>query len=132
MDFQGQGQAITDETEALAIMDSFTKTVFVLPLQDRTAPTFVPTLLDAIWFTRGASDSIHTDAAPELLSALLLPLFSKGTGERYVKTGGQRKQQHTLQFRRGFHCARLSSPGARGEEEKKATRSLTDAWCHIG
>ncbi len=71
MDFQGQCQAITGETEALAVMDAFTKTVFVLPLKDRTAPTFVPILLDAIWFTRGAPDSIHTDAAPELLSALL-------------------------------------------------------------
>jgi hypothetical protein len=32
IDFQGQGQAITGETEALAIMDSFTKTVSVIAL----------------------------------------------------------------------------------------------------
>jgi hypothetical protein len=44
MDFQGQGLAVTGETEALAVMDSFTKTVFVLPLKDRTAPTFIPPL----------------------------------------------------------------------------------------
>jgi hypothetical protein len=30
MDFQGQGQAITGETEALAIIDSFTKSVSVI------------------------------------------------------------------------------------------------------
>jgi hypothetical protein len=71
MDFQGQGLAISGETEALPVMDSFTKTVFVLPLQDRTAPTFIPPLLDAIWFTRGSPEVIHSDAAPELLSALL-------------------------------------------------------------
>jgi hypothetical protein len=48
MDFQGQGQAITGETEALAIMDSFTKTVAVIALPNREAVTLAPRLLDEI------------------------------------------------------------------------------------
>jgi hypothetical protein len=34
MDFQGQGPATTGETEALALIDSFTKTVILIPLLD--------------------------------------------------------------------------------------------------
>jgi hypothetical protein len=34
MDFQGQGLAITGETEALALIDSFTKTVLIIHLPD--------------------------------------------------------------------------------------------------
>jgi hypothetical protein len=93
MDFQGQGQAITGETEALAVMDSFTKTVFVLPLKDRTAPTFVPTLLDAIGFSRGAPDVIHTDAAPELLSTLLAAVLAT-TGTQHTTTCGHNAQSN--------------------------------------
>ncbi len=37
MDFQGQGRAITGETEAPALIDSFTKTVIIIPLPDRKA-----------------------------------------------------------------------------------------------
>jgi transposase InsO family protein len=112
MDFQGQGQAITGETEALAVMDSFTKTVFVLPLQDRTAPTFVPPLLDAIWFTRGAPDSIHTDAAPELLSALLAAVLET-TGTQHTTTCGHNAQSNgeiESWWRFWNRCMKLLSP----------------------
>jgi hypothetical protein len=71
MDFQGQGLASTGETEALAIIDSFTKVVTVIPLSDRQAHTLVPKLLDAIYFQRGATDVIHSDDAPEFLSELM-------------------------------------------------------------
>ncbi len=54
IDFQGQGTATTGETEALAIIDSFTKTVFVLALPNREAHTLAPRLLDEIFFRRGA------------------------------------------------------------------------------
>jgi hypothetical protein len=50
MDFQGQGQAIIGETEALAIMDSFTKTVSVIALPNREAATLAPRLLDETFF----------------------------------------------------------------------------------
>ncbi len=50
MDFQGQGLASTGETEALAIIDCFTKVVTVIPFLDRQAQTLVPKLLDAIHF----------------------------------------------------------------------------------
>jgi hypothetical protein len=112
MDFQGQGQAITGETEALAVMDSFTKTVFVLPLKDRTAPTFVPTLLDAIWFTRGAPDVIHTDAAPELMSDLLAAVLAS-TGTQHTTTCGHNAQSNgeiESWWRFWNRCLKLLSP----------------------
>ncbi len=43
MDFQGQGKATTGETEALAIIDSFTKTVSVLALPNHEAHTLART-----------------------------------------------------------------------------------------
>jgi hypothetical protein len=46
MDFQGQGQTITDETEALAILDSFTKNI-----PNREAASLAPRLLDEVFFT---------------------------------------------------------------------------------
>ena len=70
MDFQGQGKAISGEREALAILDSFSKTATVLALPNREAPTLVPALLDAIHFHRGRADVFHSDAAPEFLSRL--------------------------------------------------------------
>jgi hypothetical protein len=48
MDFQGQGPATTGETEALALIDSFTKTVILIPLLNRHTTTLVPRLLDAL------------------------------------------------------------------------------------
>ncbi len=56
MDFQGQGPALTGETEALAIIDSFTKTAILIPLPDRQTTTLVPRLLDALHFSRGSPD----------------------------------------------------------------------------
>jgi hypothetical protein len=67
MDFQGQGKATTGETEALAIIDSFTKTVSALALPNREAHTLARPLLDKILFRRGAPDVILTDAALEFL-----------------------------------------------------------------
>jgi hypothetical protein len=71
MDFQGQGLALTGETEALAIIGSFTKVVTLIPLPDRQAHTLVPKLLDAIYFIRGSPDIVHSDDAPQFLSELL-------------------------------------------------------------
>ena len=93
MDFQGQGQASTGETEALAIMDSFTKTVFVLPLPNREAQTLVPRLLDEIFFRRGAPDVIHSDAAPEFLSELLAAITAI-TGTTRTTTCGHNAQSN--------------------------------------
>jgi hypothetical protein len=112
MDFQGQGLALTGETEALAVMDSFTKTVFVLPLPDRTAPTFIPPLLNAIWFTRGSPDLIHSDAAPELLSALLAAVLD-ATGTQHTTTCGHNAQSNgeiESWWRFWNRCMKLLSP----------------------
>jgi hypothetical protein len=71
MDFQGQGQATSGETEALAVMDSFTKTVTIIALPNREASTLAPRLLDEIFFRRGAPEIIHSDEAQEFMSELL-------------------------------------------------------------
>jgi hypothetical protein len=87
MDFQGQGKATTGKTEALAIIDSFTKTVALLALPNREAQTLAPCLLDEIFFPRGAPDDIHTDAAPEFLSDLIAPILD-ATGTTRTTTCG--------------------------------------------
>jgi transposase InsO family protein len=93
MDFQGQGQAITGETEALAIMDSFTKTVSVIALPNREAATLAPHLLDEIFFRRGAPAIIHSDEAPEFMSELLAHLTA-ATGTTRTTTCGHNAQSN--------------------------------------
>ena len=87
MDFQGQGQAITGETEALAVIDSFTKSVSVIALPNRSASTLAPRLLDEIFFRRGAPDILHCDEAQEFMSELLsLLLDATGTARTKART----------------------------------------------
>jgi transposase InsO family protein len=93
MDFQGQGTASTDETEALAIIDSFTKTVSVIALPTRDAHTLAPRLLDEIFFRRGAPAIIHTDAVPEFTSELLAALLT-ATGTTHTTTCGHNAQSN--------------------------------------
>jgi transposase InsO family protein len=93
MDFQGQGLASTGETEALALIDSFTKIVTVIPLPDRQVHTLVPKLLDAIYFTRGAPDVIHSDDAPEFLSELMSAIAA-ATGTLRTTTCGHNPQSN--------------------------------------
>ena len=93
MDFQGQGLAITGETEALALIDSFTKTVLLIPLVDRQASTLVPRLLDELHFRRGSPDLIHSDDAPEFLSDLMT-LVATTTGTQRTSTCGHNPQSN--------------------------------------
>ena len=93
MDFQGQGLATTGETEALALIDSFTKTVLVIPLPDRHATTLVPRLLDELHFRRGAPDVIHSDDAPEFLSDLMTRV-AEITGTARTSTCGHNPQSN--------------------------------------
>jgi transposase InsO family protein len=71
MDFQGQGKALTGETEALALIDPTSRYVVVIPLMDREASTWLQPFLDRIVFTFGAPDMLHSDAAPEFLCEAL-------------------------------------------------------------
>jgi hypothetical protein len=71
MDFQGQGKALTGETEALALIDPTSRYVVVIPLVNREAITWLQPFLDRIVFTFGAPDMLHSDAAPEFLSEAL-------------------------------------------------------------
>jgi transposase InsO family protein len=93
MDFQGQGLAITGETEALALIDSFAKTVLLIPLPDRKATTLVPRLLDELHFRRGSPDIIHSDDAPEFLSKLLSTI-STITGTQRTTTCAHNPQSN--------------------------------------
>ncbi len=93
MDFQGQGLATTGETEVLALIDSFTKTVLVIPLPDRHATTLVPRLLDELHFRRGAPDVIHSDDAPEFLSDLMTRV-AEITGTARTSTCGHNPQSN--------------------------------------
>ena len=93
MDFQGQGKAISGETEALAIIDSFTKTVSVIALPNREASTLAPRLLDEIFFRRGAPDVIHSDEAQEFMSELLSQITA-ATGTARTTTCGHNAQSN--------------------------------------
>jgi transposase InsO family protein len=93
MDFQGQGIAVTGETEALAIIDSFTKIVTLIPLPDRQAQTLVPKLMDALHFQRGSPDIIHSDDAPEFLSELMTAVAA-ATGTLRTTTCGHNPQSN--------------------------------------
>ena len=93
MDFQGQGQATTGETEALAIMDSFTKTVTVIALPNREASTLAPRLLDEIFVRRGAPDINHSDEAQEFMSELLAQITA-ATGTTRTTTCGHNAQSN--------------------------------------
>jgi hypothetical protein len=93
MDFQGQGLATSGETEALALIDSFTKTVILIPLPDRHPTTLVPKLLDELHFRRGSPDVIHSDDAPEFLSELLSSIAAI-TGTQRTSTCGHNPQSN--------------------------------------
>jgi hypothetical protein len=93
MDFQGQGLATTGETEALALIDSFTKTVLLIPLPDRQASTLVPHLLDELHFRCGCPDVLHSDDAPEFLSELLATITTI-TGTQRTSTCGHNPQSN--------------------------------------
>ncbi len=69
----------------LAIIDSLTKTVFVLAPLHR--------LLDEIFFHRGAPDIIHIDAAPEFFSELM-PALLDATGTTCTTTCGHNAQSN--------------------------------------
>jgi hypothetical protein len=71
MNFQGQGTALTGETEALALIDPMSRYVVVIPLKNREASTWIQPFLDRIVFTFGPPDVLHSDAAPEFLSEAL-------------------------------------------------------------
>jgi hypothetical protein len=93
MDFQGQGLATTGESEALALIDSFTKTAILIPLTDRQTTTLLPKLLDALHFSRGSPDLIHSDDAPEFLSDLMIAVADV-TGTQRTTTCGHNPQSN--------------------------------------
>ncbi len=93
MDFQGQSLASTGETEALALLDSFTKTAILIPLPNRQTTTLLPRLMNALNFSRGSPDILHLDDAPEFLSDLLTAV-SAITGTARTTTCGHNPQSN--------------------------------------
>jgi transposase InsO family protein len=75
MDFQSQGQALTGESEALAIIDTTTRFVTVIALPNRQVKTFIPQFLDQIVFRHGPPEILHCDEAPEFMSELMKALL---------------------------------------------------------
>jgi hypothetical protein len=71
MDFQGQGLSTTGHDEALAIIDTTTRYVTVIPMKGREAKTFMPLFLDNIVFRYGPPVILHCDEAPEFMSNLV-------------------------------------------------------------
>jgi transposase InsO family protein len=87
MDFQGQGTATTGETELLALIDPTARYVVVIPLRDRQASTWLQPFLDRIVFTFGASNTLHSDDAPEFLSEAM-DLLAKAADIKTTTTLG--------------------------------------------
>jgi hypothetical protein len=75
MDFQGQGTAITGETEALAIIDTTARYVTIIPLKNRQVQIFLQPFLDEIVFRHGPPAVLHCDEAPEFMSDLMAALM---------------------------------------------------------
>jgi hypothetical protein len=71
MDFQGQGESETGESEALAFIDPTSTYVVVIPLPNREVATWLQAFLDHIVFRFGPPLVLHSDAAPEFLSEAL-------------------------------------------------------------
>ena len=109
MDFQGMGKALTGESEVLAIIDSASRFVVVIPLYERSANSFVPALADNLIFKHGAPDILHTDDAPEFMSEAL-HLLSESTGITRTSTLGHHAQgnaQIEVFWRYWNRCMRL-------------------------
>ena len=112
MDFQGQGLASTGESEALALIDSFTKTAMVLPLPNRLATTLAPALLNEVHFRRGPPTTIHSDAAPEFLSELLTSIHAITGTHRTTTLGHDPASNGELEswWRYWNRCMRFLTP----------------------
>ncbi len=109
MDFQGQGTALTGETEALALIDPTSRYVVVIPLLNREAKTWLQPFLDRIVFTFGAPTTLHSDAAPEFLSEALALLAQAANIKTTTTLGHNASGNGTVEvfWRYWNRCLRL-------------------------
>jgi hypothetical protein len=81
MDFQGQRKALTGECEVLAFID-----IYEIRYSPRTSRSessqFVPAFLDRVVFQHVPSEVLHSDEAPESMSALMQALADISHGNR--------------------------------------------------
>jgi hypothetical protein len=75
MDFQGQGKALSGETEALAIIDTTARYVTIIALKNRQVQTFLQPFLDENVFRHGPPAILPCDEAPEFMSELMAALL---------------------------------------------------------
>jgi hypothetical protein len=111
MDFQGQGTALTGETEALALIDPTSRYVVVIPLKDRQASTWIQPFLDRIVFTFGAPDHLHSDDAPEFVSDAMELLAKTADIKTTTTLGHNARGNGTIEvfWRYWNRCLRLLS-----------------------
>jgi transposase InsO family protein len=111
MDFQGQGTALTGETEVLALIDPTSRFVVVIPLKDRQASTWIQPFLDRIVFTFGAPDQLHSDDAPEFVSEILELLAQAAEIKTTTTLGHNARGNATIEvfWRFWNRCMRLLS-----------------------
>jgi transposase InsO family protein len=109
MDFQGQGSALTGETEALALIDPTSRYVVVIPLPNREAKTWLQPFLDRIVFTFGAPTTLHSDTAPEFLSEALALLAQAANIRTTTTLGHNARGNGTIEvfWRYWNRCLRL-------------------------
>ena len=109
MDFQGQGKALTGETEALALIDPTSRYVIVIPLINREAKTWLQPFLDRVVFTFGAPSTLHSDAAPEFLSEALALLAQAADIRTTTTLGHNARGNGTIEvfWRFWNRCLRL-------------------------
>jgi hypothetical protein len=109
MDFQGQGTALTGETEALALIDPTSRYVVVIPLPNREAKTWLQPFLDRIVFTFGAPTTLHSDAAPEFLSEALALLAQAANIQTTTTLGTTQEGMARSRYSGGIETAACGS-----------------------
>ena len=129
MDYQGQGKAATGENECLAIIDTFTKWVDFYPLQERTAETLAPILLDRLHFTFGPPDILHSDEAQTFMSALLGHLHDRLGCARTTTLGhhAEGNAEVEVMWRFWNRCVRILPPS---HYRAWPTFAKQIAWAH--
>jgi transposase InsO family protein len=111
MDFQGQGKAVTGECEALAFIDLATRYVTVIALPDRKVQNLVPAFLDHVVFQHGPPEALHSDEAPEFMSALMQALAEITETAMTTTLGHNARSNGTIEvfWRYWNRCMRMLS-----------------------
>ena len=127
MDFQGQGLALTGETQALALLDTTARYAIVLPLKDREAETFIPAFLDRVVFQHGPPDVLHSDDAAEFVGEAMRLLAEATNTNTTTTLGHNARANGTVEvfWRYWNRCMRILS-----DEQYKRWPSFAARICY--